>query len=343
MLLKKLSELNGASGAEKAVREALKEMISPYVDSVFVDKIGNLIAEKKGRLQGPRVLLAAHMDEIALMVTDITGDGFLKFKPVGGIDARILVSKAVKINENITGVIGAKAIHLQKAGERHKALTYEQLYIDIGAKSRDEASQRVNLGDYAYFITSFAAFGDGLWKGKALDDRVGCAALVEILQNEYDFPIIAAFTVQEEIGLRGARVAAYHTEPDFAIVVETTVAADTLDRQENEWVTEVGKGPACSVMDRSTLYNPKLVRLVTELAAHKGIPLQLRRGGSGGNDAGRIHLSKSGVTTIALSVPCRYIHAPVSVISDKDYQGLISLIDQILREIPANPFFRKQH
>lgn len=331
MLLKKLSELNGASGAEKPVRETIMELIRPYVDSMFVDKIGNLIAEKRGRLQGPRILLAAHMDEIALMIIDITGDGFLKFKSVGGIDPRVILSKPVRINESITGVIGAKAIHLQKAGERRKTLGFDQMYIDIGAKSREEASQRVALGDYAYFTTSFSEFGDGLWKGKALDDRVGCAALIEILQKDYDFPIIAAFTVQEEVGLRGAQVAAYHTNPDFAIVVETTVAADTQDRTEDEWVTELGKGPALSVMDRSTLYNPKLIRAVKELASAEGIPLQLRRGGGGGNDAGRIHLSKSGVATIALSVPCRYLHAPVSVISDRDYRTLIALIDQILR------------
>lgn len=336
MLLKILSELNGASGAEKPVRETIMELIRPNVDSMFVDKIGNLIAEKRGRLQGPRILLAAHMDEIALMIIEITESGFLKFKSVGGIDPRVILSKPVRINESITGVIGAKAIHLQKAGERRKTLGFDQMYIDIGAKSREEAAQRVAPGDYAYFTTSFSKFGDGLWKGKALDDRVGCAALIEILQKDYDFPIMAAFTVQEEVGLRGAQVAAYHTNPDFAIVVETTVAADTLDRTEDEWVTELGKGPALSVMDRSTLYNPKWFRTVKELASAGGIPLQLRRGGGGGNDAGRIHLSKSGVATIALSVPCRYLHAPVSVISDRDYRALIALIDQILRSDPGN-------
>ena len=244
MLLKSLSELNGTSGAEGLVRDFLRQQIEPFVDTINVDKIGNLIATKNGRLTGPKVMLAAHMDEVALMIVDITSDGFLKFRPVGGIDARILVSKPVQINKTIFGVIGAKAIHLQKLSERQKVLPFDQLYIDIGAKSKDEAAGKVKLGDYAYFITKCEPFGEGLYKGKAFDDRVGCAIIVELLKKDYDTSIIAAFTVQEEVGLRGAKVAAYHTAPDFAIVIEGTIAADVSDREEEGWVTELGKGPA---------------------------------------------------------------------------------------------------
>ncbi len=334
MLLKTLSELNGTSGAETSVRNFLRQEIEAYVERVTIDKMGNLIATKNQNLPGPKVLIAAHMDEVALMIVEITGEGFLKFRSVGGIDARILVSKTVRIGETLVGVIGSKAIHLQKSMERQKALPIEQLYIDIGAKSKEEASGKVKIGDYAYFMSTCEPFGEGLRKGKAFDDRVGCAILVELLKQEYDFPLVAAFTVQEEVGLRGAKVAAYHIEPDFAIVVEGTVAADVMDEDEKEWVTELGKGPACSIMDRTTLYNPKLVQYVAELARKKEIPLQFRRGTSGGNDAGRIHVTKTGIPTISLSVPCRYIHSYVSVISEKDYEACLNLVQALLKNLP---------
>ena len=253
MLLKNLSELNGTSGAEGLVRNFLRQEIEPFVETVNIDKMGNLIATKNAHLTGPKVMITAHMDEVALMIIDITSDGFLKFRPVGGIDARILVSKPVKINEFLVGVIGAKAIHLQKRLERQKALSFDQLYIDIGAKSKEDAASKVKLGDYAYFMTKCEPFGEGLYKGKAFDDRVGCAILVELLKQDYDFPLVAAFTVQEEVGLRGAKVAAYHVAPDFAIVIEGTVAADVSDREEEGWVTELGKGPACSLIDRKSV------------------------------------------------------------------------------------------
>lgn len=334
MLLKSLSELNGTSGDEGLVRNFLREQIEPLVETINVDKMGNLIATKNGDLSGPKVMITAHMDEVALMIIAITSDGFLKFSPVGGIDARILIAKPVQINESLIGVIGAKAIHLQKRSERQKALPFDRLYIDIGAKSKEEASSKVKLGDYAYFMTKCEPFGEGLYKGKAFDDRVGCALLVELLKKDYNFPLVAAFTVQEEVGLRGAKVAAYHLAPDFALVIEGTVAADVSDREAEGWVTELGKGPACSLMDRTTLYSPKLIQWVTDLARAKGIPLQFRRGTSGGNDAGAIHVSKAGIPTIVLSVPCRYLHSFASVISEKDYIACLNLVDELLKELP---------
>ena len=334
MLLKTLSELNGTSGAEGSVRDFLRKQLEPFVDTIVIDKMGNLIATKNAHLPGPKIMLAAHMDEVALMITEITSDGYLKFQPVGGIDARILVSKPVQINETLVGVIGAKAIHLQKRSERKRALPFDKLYIDIGAKSKEDAAGKVKLGDYAYFMTKCEPFGEGLYKGKAFDDRVGCALLVELLKKDYAFPLVAAFTVQEEVGLRGAKVAAYHVAPDFAIVLEGTVTADVSDREEAGWVTELGKGPACSLMDRTTLYSPKLVQWVVNLARKKGIPLQFRRGTSGGNDAGSIHISKAGIPTIVLSVPCRYIHSFVSVISEHDYAACFKLVEELLADLP---------
>ncbi|AHF06929.1 M42 family metallopeptidase [Desulfitobacterium metallireducens] len=333
MLLKKLSELQGTSGAEKEVRDLLREEITAWVDSISVDKIGNLIATKQGSENTPKILLAAHMDEVALMITEITTDGFLKFRPVGGIDPRVLVSKPIKVS-GINGIIGAKAIHLQKVQERQKALKLEQLYIDIGAKSKEEASKHVNLGDYAYFTTEFEAIGQGFFKGKAFDDRVGCYVLTEILKRKFDLNLVAAFTVQEEVGLRGAKVAAYHVQPDLAIVVEGTISADMAHIEEEEWVTELGKGPALSIQDQTTLYNPELIRKIVDIAQKRGIPFQFRRGTSGSNDAGKIHSSRAGIPTLSINVPCRYIHSTVSLVKQEDIDHTIQLLEEILKAIP---------
>ncbi len=335
MLLKTLSELNGTSGVENEIRQALRQEIEPFVDSFWIDKIGNLIVEKKSTDQGPKVMLAAHMDEVALMITDFTADGLLRFRPVGGIDSRVLVSKPIKLN-SLIGVIGAKAIHLQKPQERQQALKIDQLYIDIGAKTKEEAEKHIQLGDYAYFLTETESLGEGFTKGKAFDDRVGCYVISEILKKDYTLNLVAAFTVQEEVGLRGAKVAAYHVQPDFAIVLEGTVAADMVHLEEDEWVTELGKGPALSIMDHNTLYNPKIIEQVAELAKKNAIPLQFRRGNNGGNDAGKIHLSREGIPTITISVPCRYIHSTSSIISEEDVKNTIRLVDALLQSIPTS-------
>lgn len=333
MLLKKLSELQGTSGAEKKVRDFLSEEITPWVDTLAVDKMGNLIATKKGFENAPKILLTAHMDEVALMITEITADGFLKFRPVGGIDPRILVSKPVKVS-GINGIIGAKAIHLQKVQERQHALKLEQLYIDIGAQSKDEADKHVKLGDYAYFMTEFEALGQGFFKGKAFDDRVGCYVVTEILKKNFDLNLVAAFTVQEEVGLRGSKVAAYHIKPDFALVLEGTISADMAQVEEEEWVTELGKGPALSIQDQSTLYNPQLIRQVVDIAKNKEIPFQFRRGTSGANDAGKIHTSQEGIPTLSINIPCRYIHSAVSLVKQEDIEHTIQLVEEILKAIP---------
>ncbi|MDR3270829.1 MAG: M42 family metallopeptidase [Peptococcaceae bacterium] len=337
MLLKELSELDGAAGAEKPVRDALRQFLHLHVDESQVDKLGNLIVLKGQGLPGPKVMLAAHMDEVGLMITDIDSDGMLRFRTVGSIEPRLLVSKPVRIHSapgTLPGVIGSKAIHVQKAAERGKVFTQEQLYVDIGASSKDDAAKHVKLGDYAYFNTAFAPFGDGYYKGKALDDRAGCAVLAEILRNAYDLPLYGAFTVQEEIGLRGSQVAAYQIQPDFAIVLESTRAADLVPDEGPSWITQIGAGPALSIVDGATIYRPDLLRSVQDLAQRQNIPLQLRRGGQGANDAGRIHVSQTGVPVITLSIPCRYVHSPVSVIAERDYRHCIQLVDALLKNLP---------
>ncbi|SNX55429.1 M42 family metallopeptidase [Thermoanaerobacterium sp. RBIITD] len=333
MLLKELTEIMSTSGNEGEIREKIKSIVKPYVDDVYVDKIGNLIAYKNGK-KNNKIMLAAHMDEVGLMVKSINDDGTLKFSPVGGIDKRVLVAKTVRVGKyKINGVIGAKPIHLQKKNEQKRPLDYDDLYIDIGAISKDDALKYVSIGDYVHFDTNFDMLGNGFVKAKALDDRIGCGVLIDILKNNYEYPIYAAFTVQEEVGLRGAGVAAYNIGPDFAIVVEGTVAADVADSVPYLVSTELGRGPAISLMDRTSLYNKELVDKVVKIADENGIPHQFRRIASGGNDAGKIHLTKGGIKTIAISIPCRYIHSFNSVAYLDDYTNTIKLIDSIIKNI----------
>ncbi|MGI6449635.1 MAG: M42 family metallopeptidase [Desulfitobacteriia bacterium] len=335
MLLKELCNLPGVSGNETEVRDYILELIKDRVDSFRIDKIGNLLAESKGfASEKPKVILAAHMDEVGLLITDITTDGYLKFQPLGGIDPRILVAKTIYCGNNkIIGVIGSKAIHLQKPEERKQALTLDELYIDIGSVSKEDAEQRVKIGDYVSFTTEFEQINSELYKAKAFDDRVGCAILIESLANKYNCDLIAAFTVQEEVGLRGSQVISNYLDGDLAIVIEATNANDLGETLPENRLVEVGKGPACSLMDSATIYQPELIRKVTKLAADHQIPLQFRKGTAAANDAGNIHRAGQGIPTITLSVPCRYIHSPNSLLSLRDYENCLKLVQAILKNI----------
>ncbi len=333
-LLKNLTEACGVSGNEDEVRNLLHDAIAPYVDEIQVDPMGNLIAVKKGKEGYPRILLAAHMDEVGFMVKSIDDNGFVKFVPIGGIDERILISKVVQIGKNkVPGVIGAKAIHLQEPDERKKTLKPNQLYIDIGAKSKEEGEKLVKRGDYISFSSEYVEYGDQLVKAKALDDRVGCAILAEILKGHYASTIIAAFTVQEEIGLRGAGVAAYRTDPDIAIVIEGTTCYDVADIKEPDYITQLGHGPALSILDAASYSDKHIRNRLSRIAEKNNIKFQFKQGTAGGNDAGRIHLTKSGIPTATVSVPCRYIHSPVSVMHKQDFQNCIRWIELFLESI----------
>lgn len=334
MFLKQLSELNGISGDEKIVRDYIIENIKDKVNTYRMDKIGNLLAQKKGtQTNPPTVVISAHMDEVGLFITDITTEGYLKFQTIGFIDINILVAKPVVINNSVHGVIGSKAIHLQKAEERQQSILMDYLYIDIGAISKEDAEKNVKLGDYVAFTTSFEVFGSELYKGKAFDDRAGCAVIMEVLEQKYPCDLVAVFTVQEELGLRGSKVISNHLEADLAIVIEATSAMDIHEHDRVGWVVELGKGPACSLMDSATIYKPELIKKTVQIAEKYNIPLQLREGTAASNDAGNIHLSGGGIPTITISIPCRYIHSMNSVISKKDYDNCRILLDCMLKEI----------
>lgn len=328
-LLKRLSECDSVSGNEKEIREIIKEEASKYAE-VSTDKMGNVIAFKKGCNSKRKVMLAAHMDEVGFIVSYIDDSGFIRFKPVGGVDQRILLAKRVRIGKDkIKGVFGIKAIHLQSLAERGNVVPMASMYIDVGANSKDATG--VKIGDYISFVTEFDDFGDGKMKGKALDDSLGCRALLEILKNDYEDDIYACFTVQEEIGMRGAGVAAYTVRPDVAIVVEGTSCADVPDVDESAKVTAMDKGPAISYVDAATIGDKKLVGDIISAAEENGVLYQIKRAAFGGNDAGVIHTAAQGTPTAVISVPCRYIHSPVSVASYSDYDNTVKLIDAYLK------------
>lgn len=334
MLLKRLTEACGGPGQEDEVRDLIRTEITPLADQVTTDALGNLIAVKNGTKAGPKVMIAAHMDEVALMVMSIEKSGMLKFSPIGGIDPRVLVAKAVVIGINrVPGVIGSKPIHLQKPDERKKALSIDELYIDIGASKKEEAERLVSIGELAYFTTEFTTIGPDRFKAKALDDRVGCAMLIDILKENYQLSLYGVFTVQEEVGLRGAGTAAYQIQPDLALVLEGTTASDVPEIPEHKHATTVGKGPSLTVMDSSVIPDPRLVAKLMQLAQKHGIPVQYRRNTAGDTDAGKIQQSCEGVPVAVIALPCRYIHSPVAVASQTDYAHAVKLVKVFLRSL----------
>lgn len=334
MYLKELTDLPGVSGDEGQVRAFIADKMQNLCDELVTDSIGNLICLKKGTDENPkRLMVCAHMDEVGLICSRITDDGFIKFKCVGGIDTRVLVSKKVRIGRRlISGVIGAKAIHLQEKEEREQVPKVTDLYIDIGAKDKAEAEKHVSVGDYCVFDSEFVEFGSGFIKAKALDDRLGCACLMSLAEERFAFDLYLVFTVQEEVGLRGARVAAERIRPDAAIVLEGTTCSDVYGTDEKDYSTISGGGAALSILDRGTYYDKELTNALYATAKQHEIPVQFKQTASGGNDAGAIHTAAGGVKTAAISVPARYIHSSTSVVNKSDYEALKALIHTFLKE-----------
>lgn len=334
MFLKELTELSGVSGCEYEVRNYIKDKLKEIGCEFRVDKIGNVIAHNKGKSCGKKIMLSAHMDEVGLMVSYIDSDGFIKFSTVGGMDPRTLNSKLVEIGENkVLGVIGSKAVHLMTADERKNVLPVKSLYIDIGSTSKESTEAKVNIGDYVTVKSDYIEFGDNLIKAKALDDRTGCSAILEILSMKLDIDFYGCFNVMEEVGEIGSRVAADSVDPDFSINLEGTISADMPEVEDSKKVTVLGKGPALSLMDGSTLYQLEDIRFVEETAKKYNIPLQYRKSNAGSTDAGFINTRKEGSRVVTLSTPCRYIHSPISVCSKDDYNNVVKLVKAIIEEI----------
>ena len=349
-LLERLSHELGPSGRERAVRSLIKDEIAGLADSLEVDAPGNLIAFKAGTGAIPRlkVMLAAHMDEVGFMITSVEKSGLLKFATVGGIDARMLLAKRVLIgDERVPGVIGAPVPHLQSGEAARRVQEIDDLAIDIGAADDKAAGAKAKAGDYATFATQFTVLSeDPAWptvRGQALDDRAGCAALVALRADRCPVDLVAVFTVQEEVGLRGAGVAAYRIAPDAAISLEGTLC-DDLPKPPDEDVTPVtrlGDGPAVTLMDRSLVSHPGLLRLLRETAAADDIKIQYKAPGLGGTDSGAIHLAGAGVPAITVATPCRYIHGPAAILNLNDLESSVRLVGGALRRIERQHLTRE--
>ncbi len=330
MLVKELVSLNAPSGFEDEVRDFIKDKIT--ADEIYTDSIGNLICRKKGN--GKKVMVCAHMDEVGFIITQVTDVGFLRFETLGGIDTSVLSSKKVLIGKDrIPGIIGAKAIHLQSADEANAPIKKKDLYIDIGAKNKEEAEKLVSMGDYATFDGEYTAFGENMIKAKALDDRTGCAIMMELMKDEYESDMYFVFSVQEEVGLRGANVAAHNINPDIALVIEGTTCSDVHGSKPHNTVTTSGGGAVMTAVDMAAISDKKYFDFITKIAVENNIKLQIKRTTAGGTDAGAIQRSNSGVKTAVLAVPCKYIHSGVSVMNYSDFEAVYELSKAVLKNI----------
>lgn len=341
-LLEKLSNAVAVSGDEGEVRKIVLEEVRPYADEVKIDAMGSVLVSvhPQNRAAGGqpalKVMLDVHMDEIGFMLVEAGDEGLFRFETVGGIDARQLVGKAVWVGkDHVPGVIGAKPIHHTTPEERRGAIPLDALRIDLGPGGGSKAM----VGDRASFATRFLQAGPSLF-GKALDNRLGVATLIELVKHApANIELRAAFSVQEEVGLRGARVAAYAFDPDLAIAIDSTPAYDlpTWDGSENStYNCRLDQGPAIYLADAGTLADPRLVRHLVATGDALGIPYQFRQPGGGGTDAGAIHKQRAGIPSISVSIPGRYAHTAVMLSRLADWQAALSLVYHALVRLPAD-------
>ena len=333
--VKKLCALSGASGWEDEVRDYILERALPYADETDTDAMGNLFIFRKGAAAPEKpVMVCAHMDEVGVIVTGITDEGFLRFDFAGGVDRRVVLGKRVFVGpDRIPGVIGMKAIHLTDGDERQSVPKLDSLYIDIGAESGDEARSKVELGWRGTFDDTIYEFGDGFIKAKALDDRAGCAAMLKMLEQDLPVDTWFVFTVQEEVGCRGAAIAASRIKPGFALVMEGTTAADMGGVEKGQEICFLGRGVVIPYMDGGTIYNHELWRFVTGIAEKNGIPWQTKERIAGGTDASAIQRRESGAKVITMSAPLRNIHSPASVGKLEDLRNMPVLGMKVLEEL----------
>lgn len=329
-LIRKLVESYGPSGAEEQVREVIRAEVEPLVDELRVDALGSLIAHRQGSgpgagREGQRLLLDAHMDEIGVMVTYIDEEGFARFTRIGGVSPLTCIGSRVAFEDGKIGVIGVE----QKRDDADKAPKLEQLYIDVGATSRDDCP--VQIGDPAVFVRPFTVQGSRLIS-KAMDDRIGCAVLIELLRRVEETPhdLYIVFAVQEEVGLRGARTSAYGIEPDVAIAVDVTRTGDTPESKP--MAVKLGQGPAVKVQDSGMIAHPEVRRLLVDRAEEAGIPYQLEVLDRGTTDAAAVQLVRAGVPAGCLSVPCRYVHSPSEMVDESDVENGVRLLLEVLRK-----------
>lgn len=336
--LKTLCALPGVSGNEDAVRDYIKERVAPYADEIKTDVMGNLLVFKRGAVTpARRLMLCAHMDEIGIIITGVSDTGYLRFDFVGGVDRRVAIGKWVSIGPKaVPGVIGIKAYHLVDKDEETKVPKTEALYIDIGAADKDEALRMVSLGDTGIFDAETIHLGSELLAARAIDDRLGCAAMVRLLEESLPCDCHFVFSVQEEIGCRGAAAAAYAIAPDVALILEGTTAADLPGVEEKKRICSVGGGIVIPFIDNGTLYDRGLYALLTGLAEKNGIKWQTKQAVSGGTDASVIQRSRSGVKTAGIACALRNVHAPACIGKRSEFEDLLALARLFIEKAAEN-------
>ena len=333
--LKSLCALSGVSGDEGEVRDYIIGFVSGHADEVITDVMGNVIVFKKGaRTLAKKIVLCAHMDEVGVVITGITDDGFLKFAMAGSVDRRIVIGKTVAIGkQRIFGIIGCKAMHFIRNKEREKVMETGEMYIDIGAKNREDAQKLVSIGDTGAFDNEVREFGDGFIRAKAIDDRVGCTVLAELIKSDLPADCYFAFTAQEEVGMRGAYTAAFRTAPDIALIVEGTTAADYPLVDESKKVCKVGSGVVIPFMDQGTVYDRELYKLLTGVAEKNQISWQTKNVVAGATDAAAFQRSRMGVKSAGIAAPVRNLHSPSCVAKTTDIEAVYHLASAFLGEL----------
>lgn len=330
-MLAQLCLLPGVSGDEGAVRDFLIKELEGHCDELTVDALGNLIAFKKGARQGGRLMLSAHMDEVGFVVTSVEEDGSVRFDTVGGIGTEILPGKLVRHAQGAVGVLMTKPVHLLSPADREKPVEKTELRIDFGTN----AAEFLQPGDTLCFDAPFEKQEEHRILSKALDDRAGCLLLLDLLKEPLPYDVYAVFTVLEEVGGRGALTAANRIRPDYFIAVETTTAADLPGAEGAQQVCALGRGAVVPFMDRGTIYDKELYRLAFRLAEENGVRLQTKTMVAGGNDAGTVHRSGTGVKSLALALPCRYLHTAGSIIDTADYDSAAAMLRLLCAAVPG--------
>ncbi len=330
-LTKKLCNLFGPSSLEDEVRAAIIEEITPYCEKIETDKVGNLIAYKKGRkaVEKP-IVFAAHMDEVGFMIQYISDDGYLYFDTIGGIDNSVIGGRRMIIGDNkVLGVVASKAVHMQKPEERGMCIPISEMYVDIGCTTKEEAEQYVSVGDCATFLPNFEEFGDGYIKSKALDDRFGCAVLCKMIKEDIENDTVFVFTVCEETGCRGALTVAHMLQAEKAVIIESTTAGDLPGVSEARRASCVGEGAVISFMDGGTIYDRDFCEYAIKIAKNNDIKHQIKTTVSGGNDSRSFQTAAYGSKVLAISAPVRYIHSASSVAKESDLEAVYALAKAI--------------
>ncbi|HTY45723.1 MAG TPA: M42 family metallopeptidase [Patescibacteria group bacterium] len=337
-LLRELLTAPGVSGYEGDVAKIMERQLRKSCQEVQSDSFGNVIARKGA---GPKkIMLAAHMDEVGLLVKHITREGFIHFIKIGGIDDRLLLGQRVVIKtrtQDVCGIIGVKPVHLQKEEDKKHPVKYEDMFIDIGASSKDDAAEKVSLADPVIFEPNFGKLSDKLYYGKAADDRVGCAALLKIMERiNVPAQVYAVATAQEEVGLKGARTSSFRINPDFAIAIDTTIAGDTPHIKEKESPLRLGNGVAITLIEaagRGIIVNEKIKQVLLDTAKKYSITHQVAVLEGGMTDGAMIYMNREGIPTAVLSVPCRYVHSPTGVFHIEDVHAAVELAVKVIERV----------